>query len=397
MLLITKSPRRFQACPVEEVNAVHIKTCTPFNVLLTLSTDSQCDLCAVSCLKLFVSFRRCAHFSFYTFLPQGKEDRLRSAFSPPGEFFDGRNCYFYQDLFRYNIDKKQWHTIYSPNSPGPRSAHAMVASPADGGKLWLFGGEFASMNQTTFHHYRDLWSFDIKSQTWERFDTRIRPSARSGHRMALYKNFLVLFGGFHDSGSELEKSLYTLQGILDRADPYASCVPTVRTTYLSDLWLFDLNEYRWYEVQQRPVDPKPRARSGFSMMPCPEGIVLHGGYCKEYTQGKTAKGIPLEDTWLLRLDQVKLGIQFSSSDAKWEKKRKVGGFSPSLRSGTTMATWTLRGMGIMFGGVFDDEADEEHMTSVFYNDLVCHIFFCQRAYLFQSRRPGAHVTYTVRL
>lgn len=105
------------------------------------------------------------------------------------------------------------------------------------------------------------------------------------------------------------------------------------------------------------------------MLPSAEGVVIFGGYCKEYT-GKTAKGVPLDDAWLLRLDKVKTGIGFSSADVKWEKRRRVGGFSPSLRSGTTMANWSLKGMGVLFGGVFDDESDEEHMTSSFYNDLV---------------------------
>lgn len=65
--------------------------------------------------------------------------------------------------------------------------------------------------------------------------------------------------------------------------------------------------------------------------------------------------MPLEDSWLLKLDSVKSGIGFSSSDVKWEKKRKVGGFAPSIRSGTTMAYWATQGKGVMFGGVFDDE------------------------------------------
>lgn len=44
------------------------------------------------------------------------------------------------------------------------------------------GGEFSSLHQTTFHHYRDFWCFDIGTHSWDRIDTKIRPSARSGHR-----------------------------------------------------------------------------------------------------------------------------------------------------------------------------------------------------------------------
>ena len=53
---------------------------------------------------------------------------------------------------------------------------------------------------------------------------------------------------------------------------------------------------------------------------------------------------------------------------KWEKRKKVG-YSPSLRSGCTMAFWTAKNTGILFGGVYDEDRDEETLESVFYNDL----------------------------
>lgn len=47
------------------------------------------------------------------------------------------------------------------------------------------GGEFSSLHQNNFHHYRDFWEFEISSHSWDRIDTKIRPSGRSGHRYAL--------------------------------------------------------------------------------------------------------------------------------------------------------------------------------------------------------------------
>jgi hypothetical protein len=44
------------------------------------------------------------------------------------------------------------------------------------------GGEFSSLYQNTFHHYRDFWCFDITTRSWDRIETKVRPSARSGHR-----------------------------------------------------------------------------------------------------------------------------------------------------------------------------------------------------------------------
>ena len=66
--------------------------------------------------------------------------------------------YFYNDVFRYSPEKvgvhcrleagkctecqllqDEWRKFVSQTCPGPRSAHAVVASPVGGGKLFLFG------------------------------------------------------------------------------------------------------------------------------------------------------------------------------------------------------------------------------------------------------------------
>jgi len=102
----------------------------------------------------------------------------------------------------FDLRQDEWRKFVSKTCPGPRSAHAVVASAASGGKLFLFGwstssamllatvpmiklqpgGEFSSLHQNTFHHYRDFWCFDIATHSWDRIDTKVRPSARSGHR-----------------------------------------------------------------------------------------------------------------------------------------------------------------------------------------------------------------------
>lgn len=169
----------------------------------------------------------------------------------------------------------------------------------------------AAPNQSSFHHYRDLVS---SSATWrdatrlkgpvllvvlqhrhplmgalrhetpsfcsvgpsnghvEALDLQVEPPR--GRRCSLIRRFfapLVLFGGFQDTG--------------------------IRTSYLSDLWVWDTLEYKWHQIEIADVDRKPgcvpsrfsfpagrktltqdppRARSGFSFLSCPEGIVLHG-------------------------------------------------------------------------------------------------------------------------
>ncbi|KAI7959407.1 hypothetical protein MJO28_003198 [Puccinia striiformis f. sp. tritici] len=259
-----------------------------------------------------------------------------------GEFFNGTTAHFYNDLYRYSPDKNEWRRYSSPTFPGPRSTHQMVATPGGGGKLWLFGGEFASSNQTTFHHYRDMWCFDLSTHSWERIETKIQPSARSGHRMVVWKQWIILFGGFHDVG--------------------------IRTNYLSDLWFFDMLEYKWQQITSRDNERWPSARSGLSLLSIPEGIILHGGYSKVYITKSKAKGVALDDTFFLKLDPTNPDWL---KKLKWEKRKRVGQV-PNLRSGSTMVNWVNKALAVGFGGVLDLEDNEEGLVSEFYNDLYAY-------------------------
>jgi len=68
--------------------------------------------------------------------------------------------------------------------------------------------------------------------------------------MAVWKHLIILFGGFYDPG--------------------------IVTRYLNDLWVFDTQEYTWTQVELKETDSRPSPRSGFSFLPCADGIVLHG-------------------------------------------------------------------------------------------------------------------------
>ncbi|KAK3809541.1 MAG: galactose oxidase, partial [Benniella sp.] len=266
-----------------------------------------------------------------------------------GEFYDGVRCSFYNDLYRYNIEKDEWRRITSPNSPGPRSSHQIVITPA--GTLFLFGGEFASPNETQFFHYKDFWSLDMKTNAWEKLEVKVKPSSRSGHRMTLWKHFIVLFGGFYDN--------------------------YVDTRYYDDLWVFDTLEYKWTKVELPDQMIRPAARSGFSFIPCNDGIILYGGYCKEYTKGQRPKGIVHTDTWLLKMNA-------DVKQIRWEKKKKSGS-APSARSGCAMAPYKNRA--VLFGGVFDDDVSEETLESTFYNDLYTYQIDTGRWFPMNLKRP----------
>ena len=55
-------------------------------------------------------------------------------------------------------------------------------------------------------------------------------------------------------------------------------------------------------------------------------------------------------------------------ELKWERRKKVG-YAPSIRSGCTMTLWANKDMGVLFGGVKDDDQSEETLVSEFYNDM----------------------------
>jgi hypothetical protein len=55
---------------------------------------------------------------------------------------------------------------------------------------------------------------------------------------------------------------------------------------------------------------------------------------------------------------------------KWERRKRAStAYAPPLRSGCTMAAWTNKSTGILFGGVTDEDTGEETLESVFWNDL----------------------------
>ncbi|KAH1246114.1 Kelch domain-containing protein 4 [Glycine max] len=153
-----------------------------------------------------------------------------------GEFYNGNKTFVYGDLFRYDVEKLEWKLVSSPNSPPPRSAHQAVAWK---NYVYIFGGEFTSPNQERFHHYKDFWMLDLKTNQWEQLNLKGCPSPRSGHRMVLYKHKIILFGGFYDTLREVR--------------------------YYNDLFVFDLDQFKWQEIKPKPAAMWPTARSGFQL------------------------------------------------------------------------------------------------------------------------------------
>ncbi|CDP15054.1 unnamed protein product [Coffea canephora] len=262
-----------------------------------------------------------------------------------GEFYNGQKTFVYGDLYRYDVEKQEWKLVSSPNSPPPRSAHQAVAWK---NYLYIYGGEFTSPNQERFHHYKDFWMLDLKTNQWEQLNYKGCPSPRSGHRMVLYKHKIVVFGGFYDTLREVR--------------------------YFNDLHVFDLDLFKWQEIKPSPGCMWPSARSGFQFFVYQDDIYLYGGYSKEVSSDKlgSEKGIIHADMWSL-----------NPKTWEWNKVKKSG-MPPGPRAGFSMCVHKKRAL--LFGGVVDMEMEGDAMMSLFLNELYGFQLDTQRWYPLELRK-----------
>lgn len=264
-----------------------------------------------------------------------------------GEYYNGDKTFVYGDLYRFNVEKGDWKLVSSPNSPPPRSAHQAVAWK---NSLFIFGGEFTSPNQEKFHHYKDLWRFDINTNVWEQLSLKGAPSPRSGHRMLLYKHKLIIFGGFYDTLREVR--------------------------YYNDLHVLDLDDYKWQEIKPKPGAAWPSPRSAFQFASYLDEIFLYGGYYKDAGNEKdgSEKGVVHADMWVL-----------DPRTFEWNKVKKLG-MPPGPRAGFSMCIHKKRA--ILFGGVVDTE-DKDVIRSTFMNEMYAFQMDNRRWFPLELRRPKA--------
>jgi hypothetical protein len=202
-------------------------------------------------------------------------------------------------------------------------------------------GEFGTSKETKFFHYKDFWQLDLKTFAWEDLTSMMKPlpSPRSGHRMALWKHFIAMFGGFYDAGAE--------------------------TKYLDDLWLFDTREYKWTKVDWlNDPNTKPSPRSGFQFVSLESGVILYGGYNQIKVKGGIYEGQVLSDMWHLKIDPLDI------KKTRWEK-RKISSTAaaPLPRSGPCSAPAKNGKSFYLFGGVQDENLSEELLNGTCLNDF----------------------------
>ncbi|XP_051176150.1 kelch domain-containing protein 4-like [Leptopilina boulardi] len=254
-----------------------------------------------------------------------------------GEFHNGQKTIVYNDLFFYNLNKKEWSVIKVPGAPPPRCGHQASIVPSGKGDLWIFGGEYTSQSESQFYHYRDLWVYRLGEKKWEKITAPGGPTARSGHRMTYMKKQLFIFGGFHDNLRDYK--------------------------YFNDVYIFDLSSYTWSKIEVSGNSPNPR--SGCIVLPTPDNkLLVYGGYSKQRIKKDVDKGQVHTDMFLLAPDKN------DSTGTKWKWTLvNQGGIKLSPRCSST-AILVQQNLAYLFGGVYDDDDNEEDLSGKFYNDLI---------------------------
>ncbi|XP_035429313.2 kelch domain-containing protein 4 [Spodoptera frugiperda] len=249
-----------------------------------------------------------------------------------GEYHNGQKTEVYNELLFYNPTNNSWKILKAPGAPPPRSAHQAIATPANKGELWVFGGEFTSPSETQFHHYKDLWCFSLAEKKWEKVVAPNGPCSRSGHRMALLGRNIIVFGGYADDGRECR--------------------------YFDDVYSFSLDTRTWSKLA--PSGKGPTARSACVMLPAgSDSLLIYGGFSR-VREGRSERTQTHTDLFRLSLKE----------GGGWAWRAQAGGpAAPPARAGQAAAVNPHSNRGYVFGGVSDVEETEEELRGEMSDDL----------------------------
>ncbi|KAJ8612527.1 hypothetical protein CTAYLR_003739 [Chrysophaeum taylorii] len=256
-----------------------------------------------------------------------------------GERCDGDACRARGELYRRRKD--EWTRVQAPGGPCPRCSHQAVEIA---GKVYVFGGEYATLTQ--FRHFNDLWALDPKKFSWEqKTPAGRRPGPRSGHRARNWRGQLLVFGGFFKSQTE--------------------------SRWFNDLWVYAPSRNEWSEIETSTVPGavKPPARSACGLALHGDLVFVWGGYSEiQCDNAVKAKGKEHVDSWMLDLS-IESESESSRSRRRWNRAA-IKGRGPSQRAGSTAV---VRGdLCYVFGGVHDDDDDDDdglRTRSIFFGDV----------------------------
>lgn len=163
----------------------------------------------------------------------------KSSDTPVEEYFD--------DLYILNTETMVWKRMATTGiPPAKRNSHTCVSWK---NKIIVIGGE-----DTQNYYMSDVQMLDTDTLTWTKLVTNgeLLPP-RAGHTTIALGNNLFVFGGFTDS-----EDLY------------------------DDLYMFDLESYKWTKVMTAGVGPSARfSMAGSTLHPQHGGVLVFMGGCNK--------------------------------------------------------------------------------------------------------------------
>lgn len=306
------------------------------------------------------------------------DTKKKDAYLFGGEYHDGANTVVSDQLFKYELTTSKWKQLVCSSAPPPRCAHSAVYYNR---ALYVFGGELASA--TEYHHYRDVWKFDIVKLQWTEIKPATlggtTPSARSGAAATVWKHFMIIFGGFYEAADSQPR-------------------------WYNDITVLNLQTEQWHDIphSKLTVRPEPRSACNAALIG-EEQWLIHGGFSKLLAGSKLQQpkddAAPVSETfvhtdaWILHLKPL-----LSGKPPTWErwtsslsraKRKEAAVISPNGRSGVGAISYNRNNV-LLFGGVVDQELHHHKLESVFFNDL--YIFHVEKRRFIPIRVSAATTT-----
>lgn len=224
---------------------------------------------------------------------------------------------FNSDLFCFDFIKNEWNLIECKNKPIGRSYHSGIIYQ----NFFIIFGGFLGQNQS---YNNEIFYLNLNSFIWEKFETKqsidLIPSNRSGHTSNLWKNEMIIFGGFGDEkckddffSFDLIKKEWIKKNYFDFQIPLRYCHTS--TLHLDNLWIFggsngdidmgDLICLNLINNHSKLIESNLFSISYHSTVLYHNSLIIFGGDSKEEIE--TLKN----DTWVYKLDYFPPFIKFN--------------------------------------------------------------------------------------
>jgi hypothetical protein len=256
-------------------------------------------------------------------------------------------CLFLNTHAQADVPPSNWTLLSPTTSPPPLNSAAMAFDSANG-QMILFGG----FNFTTGAFLDRTWAYDNRNNRWIDKDPSSKPSARSGASMAFdsINGRIILFGGIDNTGLLHETWSYDAKTNTweklnlsnhpsAREEAVMAYDPTVGKMILfggrgnggalNDTWAFDVRvkDGKWEELKPNSA-PSARSQAVMAFDSNLQKLILFGG---------TGGLLTFNDTWA-----------FDAANNNWLERQPS--ISPPGRFAATMAFDPISKRVILFGG-----------------------------------------------